>query len=145
MKREKIVESFFDADTGVSCVKLQTPRGVFAGYSMLQKEDEPFISAYAGCRYAELKAMIKARQAEIKEAKIELHAFERFHKQLECSKKFKRESYEASKIRRHIYELRDKIKILEGNKEYMNDILTNSINNRQRKINDFYDRKAESD
>lgn len=145
MKREKIIEAFFDADTGVSCVKLQTQRGIFTGYSMLQKEDEQFASAYAGCRYAEMKARIKAIQAEIKETKIELRAFEKFHNQLACSKKFQHSSYEASKMRRHVYELRDKIKHLEEVKELTKSGLREAVENRPTKINNFYARQVESD
>lgn len=80
MNRTKIIYSNFDKDTGISIVKIQTPLGVFTGKSTLREEDKPYISSIAGCRYAEIKAHIKAVDAQIKELKIALNTLKTFFK-----------------------------------------------------------------
>lgn len=134
MKKVKIVSSGFDKETGISHVTIQTPKGTYTGYSNLQEEDKPYTSQMAGCRYAEIKAHIKMLEAEIKEIKTQLHAFERFYNNASRSWRFNESGYEARKMRREMHSFRDKIKELEKLKEDMHKTLMDAVDSRQKEI-----------
>lgn len=134
MKKIKIVSSGFDKKTGISHVTIQTPKGSYTGYSNLQEEDKPYISQMAGCRYAEIKAHMKMLDAEIKEIKCQLHAFERFYNNASRSWRFNESGYEARKMRREMHGFRDKIKELEGLKVDMHKTLMDAVDSRQKEI-----------
>ncbi len=135
--KHKIVKSDFDAKTGVSFVTIQTPKGHFTGYSKLRKVDEPFGSRYTGCRYAEIKAIIKSIKVEIKELKNEYRAFDNFYKQLHSSKKNNPENYESYQIRKHICELNSKIRKMEKLKGAVEETLLDSIKRDSEEIKTF--------
>lgn len=137
--KTRIIDAGFNEDTGISHVIIQTPKGTFTGYSKLQEEDRPYVSKYAGCRYAEIKANIKAVNAEIQEAESQLSAFEKFYNNISESKRFDPESYEARKIRRQIYELQEKVSELVMTKVSMRNTLMTLIENRSREITSFYE------
>lgn len=59
MKTYKIVRGDYNEETGVSIVDIATKLGNFRGVAVLQEEDKDFPSSIAGCRYAEIKAIIK--------------------------------------------------------------------------------------
>lgn len=134
MKKVRMIDSGFNEETGVSYVTIQTPKGQYTGYSVLQEEDKKYVSKMAGCRYAEIKAHIKMIDAEIKEVKSQLHAFERFYKNASRSYRFNESGYEARKMRREMHSFRDKISELEKLKESMHNTLMTAIDNRQKEI-----------
>lgn len=70
----KIIKSEYDRATGISETIIQSPKGIYTGHSYLQDEDRKYESNYVGCRYAEIKAIIKMIKAEIKENQIKLNA-----------------------------------------------------------------------
>lgn len=134
MKKVKIVSSGFNQETGISHVTIQTPKGSYTGYSNLQDEDKKYVSQMAGCRYAEIKAHMKMLDAEIKEIKSQLHAFERFYNNVSRSYKFNENGYEARKMRKEMHGFRDKIKELENLKADMHKTFMDAVDNRQKKI-----------
>lgn len=138
MKKVKIVSSGFDKETGISHVTIQTPKGTYTGYSNLQEEDEKYVSQMVGCRYAEIKAHIKMLDAEIKEIKTQLYAFERFYNNASRSWRFNESGYEARKMRREMHGFKDKIKELEELKASMHKTLMDAIDDRQEKIEKFH-------
>lgn len=138
MKKVKIVSSGFDKETGISHVTIQTPKGTYTGYSNLQEEDEKYVSQMVGCRYAEIKAHIKMLEAEIKEIKTQLYAFERFYNNASRSWRFNESGYEARKMRREMHSFKDKIEELEELKKSMHKTLMDAIDDRQEKIEKFH-------
>lgn len=138
MKKVKIVDSGFDKETGISYVTIQNSKGQYTGYSTLQEDDRKYISQMAGCRYAEIKAHIKMIEAEIKELKVQLHAFERFYNNASKSWRFNKNGYEARKMRREMHGFKDKITELEELKTSMHNTLMTAIDNRQKEIEQFH-------
>lgn len=65
--RARLKNSNFDETTGVSTVTISTPYGDFTGTSKLHEDDEHHVSKFAGCRFAEMKAYIKAEKAKLRE------------------------------------------------------------------------------
>lgn len=61
----RLVYSNYNEETGVSCVTLRTPLGEFTGYTKVHPEDIAFASPITGCRFAEIKALIKYRKAKV--------------------------------------------------------------------------------
>ena len=62
----KLIESNFDRETGVSYAKIQTDYGVFAGSAKLHEEDKEHVSSFAGCHYAETRAIIAYMKHRVK-------------------------------------------------------------------------------
>ena len=61
----RMIYSNYNEETGVSCVTLRTPLGEFTGYAKVHPEDAAFASPITGCRFAEIKALIKYRKAKV--------------------------------------------------------------------------------
>ena len=54
----KLLSSNYDEETGISVASIQTDYGIFTGTSKLHEEDKHISSHYAGCQYAETKAIL---------------------------------------------------------------------------------------
>ena len=65
MKSMKIIYSNFDETTGISTVTILTKIGEFTGTSKLHDEDKNISSSFAGCRYAEIRAIIKYHKKKL--------------------------------------------------------------------------------
>lgn len=55
--------SWYDRDTKLSKAVVGGKYGHFTAYAKLAKEDEDVESSFAGCEYAEIKALIKYKSA----------------------------------------------------------------------------------
>ena len=53
----KLIDSYYDRETGVASVSLATDEGNFEGHAFLHPEDKPYESEFIGCQIAELKAL----------------------------------------------------------------------------------------
>ena len=49
----------YNAETGISTAWIATDLGDFYGEAKLAPEDKDIASSFAGCRYAEMRAIIK--------------------------------------------------------------------------------------
>ena len=58
--RGKILESFYDAETGTSCVTKHTKYGTFTKYCDCHEDDKDIMNEWDGCRFAEVKCDIAA-------------------------------------------------------------------------------------
>lgn len=58
--RGKILDSFFDEDTGTSCVTKHTKYGTFTEYCDCHEDDKDIMNEWDGCRFAEVKCDIAA-------------------------------------------------------------------------------------
>ena len=76
MKSIKLIYSNFDEDTGISRVIIRTDLGDFEGSSKLHEEDRKISSHFAGCQYAEMRAIIKYMKTKIKIIKIQIKELE---------------------------------------------------------------------
>lgn len=58
----KIIKSDYNKETGISYVQISTKYGVFEGISKLHPDDKDIASEFEGCRYAEIRAVLKFLQ-----------------------------------------------------------------------------------
>lgn len=91
--------SDFNAETGQSTVTIQNKYGIYTGTAQVHPDDLDYVSRYAGCRIAELRAEIKILKDEIQRDKIALSALQTLDKEL---RSYYAEDYNL-KIQRHIY------------------------------------------
>lgn len=88
----KFVDSSYDSDIGYSWVKVRVGNKIFIGESLLSEEDKNKESKYAGCRFAELKAELKALKYLRRRKKEECEYYRKFVKSLGCYKNFDKNS-----------------------------------------------------
>ena len=75
-----LISSYFNEETGKSIVEVKHKKRIYHGTARLHPEDMDKASKYAGCRFAEIRAEIKALKTEHrkeKEACEEIHKFVR--------------------------------------------------------------------
>ena len=105
----KMIYSNFDENTGISEVTIMTDIGEFKGTSKLHEEDRNISSHFAGCRYAEMKAIIKYMKQKIKNIQMQIKGLEDFQSNLATRADYNYNSIENSKARRRIFELKKQI------------------------------------
>lgn len=105
----KMIYSNFDENTGISEVIIMTDIGEFKGTSKLHEEDRNISSHFAGCRYAEMKAIIKYMKQKIKNIQMQIKGLEDFQSNLATRADYNYNSIENSKARRRIFELKKQI------------------------------------
>ena len=66
----KLIHSEYNEETGRSYVKIATDCGIFDGEAFLHPDDAKFASKYAGCEYAETRALIKYMSRKAQNAKV---------------------------------------------------------------------------
>lgn len=138
--KTKLISANYDKNTGISIVKIQNKYGVFTGFSKLHKEDKKYESNFAGCACAEMKAKISYMKKRIEILKYQIKALEDFYKNISDSKHFKSDSYEARKIRRRIWELKEEKRKWINNKRSCQDSLLNMIEERDKVVKKLYKR-----
>ena len=105
----KLTKSNFNEETGISNVVISTDLGEFNGTSKLHDEDRNISSSFAGCRYAEMKAIIKYMRQKIKNIQMQIKGLEDFQSNLATRADYNYNSIENSKARRRIFELKKQI------------------------------------
>lgn len=115
----KFLSSTYDSEKGISKVIIKHLGLNFIGRAFIHPDDKEKASEYAGCGYAETRAVIKALKYERALAKREAEVCRKFVKACECYKCWNHEDNSARAIYR---QLNRKIK-------KVND-LTDEINNK---------------
>lgn len=108
-----MIKSNFDETTGISEVTIATDIGEFSGISKLHDEDRNISSSFAGCQYAEMRAVIKYMKRKIHDLDMQIKGLTDFQSSLKCRKDYNHISIENSKARRRIYELNKQKEIWE--------------------------------
>ena len=106
MKSMKIIYSNFDETTGISTVTILTKIGEFTGTSKLHNEDKNISSSFAGCRYAEIRAIIKYYKKKLENINNQIKGLDDCRKIIENLKDYNEYSVENRRIRRRLYELK---------------------------------------
>ena len=101
----KMIKSNFDEITGISEVTIATDIGEFSGTSKLHDEDRNISSSFAGCQYAEMRAVIKYMKRKMHDLDMQIKGLTDFQSSLKCRKDYNHICVENSKARRRIYEL----------------------------------------
>jgi len=74
MIKWKMLYADYDQDTGISKVWIRTEIGTFSGTAYLHDEDRDIASNFEGCRYAEMRAVIKYVHTKVKTLKVKYSA-----------------------------------------------------------------------
>ena len=109
----KMIKSNFDEITGISEVTIATDIGEFSGTSKLHDEDRNISSSFAGCQYAEMRAVIKYMKRKMHNLDMQIKGLTDFQSSLKCRKDYNHICVENSKARRRIYELNKQKEIWE--------------------------------
>lgn len=145
MARYKILRSKSDAEDkgGVfSYVEIGTDIGKFFATAELHPEDN--FSNFLGCEIAESKAVRKYMKKKISYLKERLNEIENFEKMLLCCKAYNPKGFEARRLRRRKYELRDEIKVWERRYNSLSDRVINSFRAREETVKKIQAKKAQN-
>ncbi|MGN0992828.1 MAG: hypothetical protein ACI4PE_02780 [Bacilli bacterium] len=99
----KLVQSNYDKETGISIATINTDYGIFSGSAKLHQEDKHIESSFAGCCYAETRAILKYMKYRLKLVNEQIKALENCKKVLENKKTYNHNSTENRTIRKQIY------------------------------------------
>lgn len=126
----KMIKSNFDEITGISEVTIATDIGEFSGTSKLHDEDRNISSSFAGCQYAEMRAVIKYMKRKMHDLDMQIKGLTDFQSSLKCRKDYNHISIENSKARRRIYELNKQKEIW---KKRMNSLYERMLRNMEQR------------
>ena len=110
------ISSNYDEETGISKVSILTDLGAFEGVAKLHPEDKEIASRFAGCRYAEERAIIKYAKMKIKVVDNQLEVLKNILKELQNKKYFKENTTGVKLLEKNIY-------ILEDDKVYFKNVV----------------------
>lgn len=126
----KFIASYYNKETGKATVIIQHLSKKFVGEAFLNPEEKEKGSEFAGCKYAEIRATIKALKYERKIAKEAADQAIDFVKSCNCYANFDSDSKTAKAIYR---QLNQRIKRVNDLADQINKLyfeLDNSIKNR---------------
>lgn len=130
----KMIKSNFDEITGISEVTIATDIGEFSGTSKLHDEDRNISSSFAGCQYAEMRAVIKYMKRKMHDLDMQIKGLTDFQSSLKCRKDYNHISIENSKARRRIYELNKQKEIWEKRIDSLYERMLRNMEQREKVI-----------
>ena len=130
----KMIKSNFDEITGISEVTIATDIGEFSGTSKLHDEDRNISSSFAGCQYAEMRAVIKYMKRKMHDLDMQIKGLTDFQSSLKCRKDYNHICVENSKARRRIYELNKQKEIWEKRMNSLYERMLRNIEQREKVI-----------
>ena len=130
----KMIKSNFDETTGISEVTIATDIGEFSGTSKLHDEDRNISSSFAGCQYAEMRAVIKYMKRKMHDLDMQIKGLTDFQSSLKCRKDYNHISIENSKARRRIYELNKQKEIWEKRMNSLYERMLRNMEQREKVI-----------
>ena len=131
----KMIKSNFDEITGISEVTIATDIGEFSGTSKLHDEDRNISSSFAGCQYAEMKAIIKYMKYKVKIINERIKGLDNCRKTLENKKNYNHNSDENRTIRKQIYILNKQKQELKNKIFSLHDRMMKNMEQREKIIN----------
>ena len=108
----KLVNAHFDSETGKSWAVIEHKKTKFVGHAKCHPDDRAEVSKFAGCGYAESRAIIKALKFERKEEIKECEAIRKFVKAVTQYKDFDSTSREARAMFRQLNRRIKKVNML---------------------------------
>lgn len=98
----QLIESYFNETLGKSISVVKHRKKQYYGYAWIHPEDKEIASKYTGCRYAEMRAEIKALKAEHKKEKAACEECRKFVKACSQYKNFDKDSSTAKAMYRQL-------------------------------------------
>lgn len=139
----KLIDSYFDEENGISYARINTDYGEFEGWSQLHEEDKSISSTFAGCQYAETKAILKYMKYRIKLINERIKALEDCQKALMYRKNYEHNSVENRTIRKQIYLLKKQRTDWKERRNSLTFKLIESMTKREELINKMTKNKQE--
>lgn len=115
----KFLESNYDKESGISCVKIATECGIFYGYALLNPEDKEYESEFLGCEIAEMRAISDYYKRKIHFLKTRLLTLYDIARDIRNNPQFDSEHFEYQLIQKRIKQNEEQKKLY---KEYISDI-----------------------
>lgn len=128
----KLIESWYNAEEGKSFAKIRTDYGEFEGWAKLHEEDKDIASRYAGCQYAETRAVLKYMKHRIKILACQITALINCQKQMERRAAYNPQSVEGRALRKQIYILQAERKDWQSKYNSLHEKLYFAMDNRQK-------------
>lgn len=126
----KLIDSWYNEEDGISYAKIRTDYGEFEGYSELHEEDADIASRYAGCQYAETRAVLKYMKKRIQILAYQIQALINCQKQIEGRATCSKDSAESRTLRKQIYILQSEKKDWQSRLDSLSTKLLDMMNNR---------------
>jgi hypothetical protein len=126
----KLIRSNFDEQTGVSSATIATDLGFFTGYAQLAEEDKAVASTFCGCRYAELRAILKYIKKRISLYSHKIQTLNNYFLYLKSRKDFDEESVECKKLYKYINHIKKEKDMWQGKKTSLEAAIFKNIKER---------------
>lgn len=126
----KFISSSYDKDSGTSYVTVQHLGKKFKGIAHVHPDEKEYASEFAGCDYAEIRAMIKAYKYERKIAKIKSDEAIDFVKSCLCYKDFNKDDPSAIVVKRQLQKRIDRVNKITNKINILINILDEKIKQR---------------
>lgn len=133
----KTKNTTYDENTGISKAWIATDLGDFYGKAILSPEDKDIASSFAGCEYAEIRAILKYAKLKIKILKYQLEPLLRIKKEYEKTNFSKRCSIPNPAIvmiDKEIKRLQDILSTIVSNRDNLQLKLKTDIDTREERI-----------
>ena len=143
MSTIKLLQSNFDEETGISSVTIGTDYGQFHATSKLHNEDLDISSSYAGCEYAEMRAIIKYIKKRIEVINSQIKGLGNYQKQLLGRADYNPKSPENIVLRKEIENLNNEKKDWYRKKDSLTNSLIIKMNGRKTIVNAIANKKGE--
>ena len=141
----KLIDSWYDEESGNSYAKIRTDYGEFEGWSTLHEEDADLASKYAGCQYAETRAVLKYMKKRIQILAYQIQALKNCQKQIEGRASYNPSSVESRALRKQTFILEAEKKDWQSRYNSLSEKLLFSMNNRNQIVEKIISDKKKGD
>lgn len=141
----KLIHSEYNEETGRSYVKIATECGIFDGEAFLHPDDAEFASKYAGCEYAETRALIKYMTRKKQNAMVEYKTLTNLQHEINSRKYHNENSIEARLLQKYIYTAQDNYTVFKNNVKTLREFLKKSIDDRDAYIQKLMSKNKQSE
>lgn len=131
----KLYDANFDEETGISTASIITDLGIFNGKSKLHEEDKDISSKFTGCKYAEMRAVIKYGKMIARIQKEKVNNLKLLINNLEKINNYNSKSAEARFIRKTYFMELEKLNKYNKNLKGLKEKLYNNIKNYRENYN----------
>ena len=131
----KTIASDYNEETGLSAVTITTDFGDFIGYAKLHPDDAEIASHFAGCRYAEMRAVIKYMKEKIKISQYQLKPLKKIYYNLFNNRYYDIKNKGFKLLEKEMYLLEDDIETYKQYVKSLNERIKRDIDERPNIIN----------
>ena len=97
-----VMLSDYNKETGISHITIATDLGIFEGVSRLHEEDKDIESIFQGCRYAEMRAVLKYLKLKLKILESKISGLSNYYNNIKQMRCFNEEEKQTRFLKREI-------------------------------------------